>query len=154
MSYWTTTFLQIITFVDFFQIPPVWGKVCLCVPFVLLCGVSTCPTPPPFFLICNLTKLHFCECLAHRDSSHSTDRPVHACSCTLSPPQPVIQRLLLMARQRVLSPQNAAAAMRTISSEHTEEFGIMCKLFLCVCVFIFYRYWHKYCDFGSDGKFK
>lgn len=39
-----------------------------------------------------------------------------------APAMPVIQRLLLMARQRLLSPENAAA-MRTISPEHTEEFG-------------------------------
>lgn len=51
------------------------------------CSQHLSPTPPlPSHLICNLTKLHFFELLAHRSSSHSTDLPIHARSCTVSLP--------------------------------------------------------------------
>lgn len=44
------------------------------------------PPSPLSHLICNLTRLHFFELLAHRSTSHSSDLPIHARSCAVIPP--------------------------------------------------------------------
>lgn len=92
-------------------------------PFVSL-YISTCPphpTPPSPLLICNLTKLHFSECLAHRglQSFHS---PAHT-RCALRARLGTDPKAFVQGRtQRLLRPEDSAA-MRTILSELTDEFS-------------------------------
>lgn len=88
------------------------------VPFVSFQGISTCPPTPnkqshqtAFFRVLSPPELQSFHWPAHTRTQLYCE-----------PATPVIQRLLLMARQRLLSPENAAAR-RTISPERTEEFG-------------------------------
>lgn len=103
--------------------------------FLSMKSAPVTPTQPPSppLLICNLTKLHFSECLAHQ-GLQSFHKPAHTRSVLWEPASALIQELLLKAGQRLLSPENTAA-MRTILSERTDEFG------------------HVY-DVGCTGKIK
>lgn len=107
-------------FITVFQDFPEQREVCLLFPSMQSAPVPL-PSPPlppnlqshqtAFFRALSPPELQSFHWPAH------TRTQLHC-----EPASPVIQRLLLMARQRLLSPGNAAA-MRTISPEHTEEFG-------------------------------
>lgn len=122
---------------------PRQGRKC-CVPFVSLHGVSTWQ-PAPTHPLPNLQshQTAFFQVLSPPELQ-SFHWPAHTrTQLYCAPATPVIQRLLLMARQRLLSPENAAA-MRTISPEHAEEFGHTWE------VFGGHSFWH--CETGTGVK--